>query len=107
MPYGIPWGPIEAYRCATCGGRHAYHEYRPFCGICGAKQPNERDARKQGLAIFVPTYGKRNTRDIDEINAFLQDNKGVPVRLWNYSVSHSELELRLRHSGGPDRKSVV
>ncbi len=103
MPYGIPWGLIEAYRCVKCGREHARYEYRPICGFCGARQPDEQEARAQGLAVFVPTYGKRSTRDVVEINAFLQEHEGAPVRLWNYIVSHCELELRLRHSGGPNR----
>jgi hypothetical protein len=102
VPYGIPWGPIEAYICTSCGREHVRYEYRPICGFCGAKQPEEQEARAQGLAVFVPTYGKRRTSDIPEINAFLQSNKGAPIRLWSYVVSHCELELRLRHSGGPN-----
>ena len=104
MPYGQPWGPIEAYRCVDCGLEHARHEYRPICGFCGVRQPDEPEARAQGLAVFVPTYGKRRTNDLAEINAFFEQCRRAPVRLWQYFVSHCELELRLRHSGGPDRK---
>jgi hypothetical protein len=37
------------------------------------------------------------------MNVFLQKHRGKPMALWNYSVSHSELELRLTHSGGPNQ----
>ena len=81
MPYGIPWGPIEAYRCVSCGREHTRHEYQPICEFCGAKQPDEQEARAQGLVVFVPTYGKRSTSGLSEINAFLEQNKGAPIRL--------------------------
>jgi hypothetical protein len=51
--------------------------------------------------VLGPTAGKRSTREIEEIRAFITKHHGKPIRVWNYCVSHCELELRLRHSGEP------
>ncbi len=101
MPYGMPWETIERYRCIRC--HNPYGPYRPYCGLCGAKQPEEEEAKKQGLLILSPLVEAESTRDIPTINAFLRAHHGKPIRLWNYRVSHCELELRLRHSGGPNQ----
>jgi len=74
----------------------------PYCGFCGTKQPSEKRAQAMGLAVYGATNGKQSTRDLDDISAFLTKHHGKSVRLWNYFVSHCELEMRLRHSGGPD-----
>ena len=101
MPYGIPWSSVIGYRCLKCNEVHATAQYMPYCGLCGAEQPDETRAQTMGLAILGPTYGKESTRDIDEITSFITQHHGKPIRVWNYCVSHCELELRLRHSGAP------
>lgn len=101
MPYGIPWTSAVGYRCVECNSVHTQTHYMPYCGLCGAKQPDEEELKELGLELLGPTAGKRSTRDIDEIRAFLTQHHGKPIRIWNYCVSHCELELRLRHSGEP------
>ncbi len=103
MPYGIPWGMV-AFRCISCGKEYSYDTYRPYCGLCGAKQPNEGDMNSQGLIATSSTSENiKYTREINEINLFFQKHHGKHMALWGYSVSHSELEIRLVHSGGPNR----
>jgi hypothetical protein len=53
------------------------------------------------LVVRYPKGGERQTRDIAEMNAFLARHQGKRIAMWGYGVSHSELELRLCHSGGP------
>ena len=101
MPYGIPWTSVIGYRCVKCGDVHTDAQYRPYCGLCGAEQPDESRAQATGLAIPGPTSGKKSTRELDEIARFITEHHGKAIRLWNYCVSHCELELRLRHSGAP------
>ena len=103
MPYGIPLGMV-AFRCVSCGKEHSYDVYRPYCGLCGAKQPGDGEIKSMGLMVFPSTLDTPiYTHDVKEINEFLRKHRGKPMALWNYSVSHSELELRLTHSGGPNR----
>ena len=100
MPYGIPWTSAPRYRCAQCHEVHTVEEYKPYCGLCGAKQPERERLDELGLRVPGETEGKRSTDDIDEIRAFLALHHGKPIRIWMYSVSHCELELRLCHLGG-------
>lgn len=103
MPYTIPWGMV-AFRCSSCGKEHCYDLYRPYCCFCGAKQPDESELKSLGLLVYSSVSEKpTSTRDVEEMNMFLQSQRGKPMALWNYSVSHSELEIRLTHSGGPNQ----
>jgi hypothetical protein len=99
MPYGIPWTSITGYRCMSCKQINDATRYMPYCGWCGAKQPEEKRAYGLGLAVPGATSGKESTRDLKTINTFIQQHHGKPIRLWGYHESHCELELRLRHSG--------
>jgi hypothetical protein len=101
MPYGMPWETVAQYRCVRCKNQYGLH--RPYCCFCGAKRPDEEEARKQGLLITSPLSDAQSTRDIPTINAFLRAHHGKPIRLWDYQLSHCELELRVRHSGGPNQ----
>ncbi len=101
MPYGIPWETVHGYRCVSCRNEHSHDTYRPFCCLCGAKQPDEKDIETSGLIIPAELADKEVTRDIDRMNDFLNRHVGREIAIWFYSVSHSELELRLRHSGDP------
>ena len=83
---------------------HTQSEYRKYCCLCGAKQPEEDRLKELGLAVLGPTAGKESTRDVNQIREFVQEHHGKPVRVWNYCVSHCELELRLRHSGEPCKR---
>lgn len=105
MPYGIPWGPPEAYYCISCTFQYGDH-YQRFCGICGTKQPSEMEVYDKGLVVSYPEGGRERTRDAEAMNAFLSEHTGKRIALWGYSVSHSELELRLCHSGGPNQKEA-
>jgi hypothetical protein len=105
MPYGIRWGPPEAYYCGSCHWQYGDH-YQRFCGICGAKQPGEFEVYEKGLVVSFPDGGREHTRDVEVMNAFLAEHVGKRIALWSYSVSHSELEFRLCHSGGPNLKGT-
>lgn len=66
--------------------------------------PTKMRSKALGLIVYssaseTPT----STHNINEMNVFLQKHRGKPMALWNYSVSHSELEIRLAHSGGPNQ----
>ena len=41
MPYGIPWTSTISYRCVECNEVHTTTQYMPYCGFCGAKQPDQ------------------------------------------------------------------
>lgn len=101
MPYGMPWTSTVGYRCVSCRQVYDAERYMPYCGWCGAKQPEEKLAYGLGLSVPGATLGKESTRDLNKINNFLKEHLGKPIRLWQYCVSHCELELRLRHSGTP------
>lgn len=103
MPYGIPWG-MFAFLCASCGQVHCYDVYRPYCSLCGAKQPPENEIKAKGLVVSSSIADSRAyTDDIQEMNAFLRKHRGKRIAIWKYNVSHGELEIRLAHSGGPNR----
>ena len=107
MPYGIPWTSVVSYKCVKCHKVHDSLQYRPYCCLCGAEQPDETRAQEMGLAVSGSTLGKKGTRDIDEMAAFITKNHGKPIKLWDYCVSHKELELRLRHSEEPWLNTVI
>jgi hypothetical protein len=103
MPYGIPWGMV-AFRCISCGREHSYDVYRQYCSLCGTKQPDESELKSLGLIVYSSASDTpASTHDLEEMNVFLQTHRGKPMALWTYSVSHSELEIRLTHSGGPNQ----
>jgi len=103
MPYGFPWG-LVAFRCVSCGKECSWGVYHPYCTFCGAKQPDESEMKSLGLMeLAYATDTPRYTHEVKVMNEFLRRHREKPMALWNYSVSHSELELRLNHSGGPNR----
>lgn len=95
---GIPYA--HAYRCPDCD-TELYGHYRPFCGACGNRWPPAAEMVRQNRVTYADTYGKRSTKDVAEINAHLAIHSGKEIALWWYSVSHGNLELRLRHTGKP------
>ena len=102
MPYGSPLGMVS-FRCVSCRAIHCYDVPRPYCSLCGAKQPDRDELEAKGLIIYASSSGTPSyTSDIKEMNSFLHRHKGKPIALWRYIVSHSELELRLRNSGSPN-----
>ncbi len=105
MPYGIPWdypSTILYFQCPKCY-RAIDQEYRPYCSNCGMQQPPEPELEAGGRIIRKNhKLAVRRISDLAEMNSFLIETKGRPVGLWSYCVSHSELEIRLCHSGGPN-----
>lgn len=82
MPYGTPF---EAIIC-ECG----LEQLRPsrFCPNCGTTR---------GLSEFSNRHIRQAISDLDSIKRILKDEEGRDVRLWDYSISHSELQLRFAH----------
>jgi len=95
---GIPYA--IGYRCPNCG-IEIFGHHRPFCGACGHRWPSAKDMVKQQRVIYSDTYQKERSRDLEEINWHLKTHSGKEIALWSYGVGHSNLELRLRHSGKP------
>lgn len=92
---GIPWG-TEAYICPDC--KEINFRVWPFCPHCGAKQ----DPRK----VFKPRAARPAITERERIITTLAKLQGHPVRLWDYLISHSVLQLRvaLRSYYGFDSK---
>src|SRR5262245_60600421 len=83
---GIPWG-TEAYICPSC--KEANFRLWPFCPRCGARQ----DPRK----VFKPRASRPPISKPDELKETLAKLRGHRVRLWDYLISHSVLQLRVAH----------
>ena len=87
MPYGIPWG-VEAFICSNC----REESWRPwqYCPHCGYRQ----DPRK----TFKPRAVRPAITEVADIKRVLEQLQGKTIRLWDYCVSHCELQLRVAHS---------
>lgn len=105
MPYGVPWDypfTVLHYICCNCS-RYIGEKLTPYCPRCGAKQPDESEMKSLGLVVVRDGEKRvRRVKELGEVNAFLDAHKGCAAGLWRYYVSHSELEIRLCHSGGPN-----
>lgn len=82
MPYGLPWG-VDAFICPKC--REACWRPLPYCPYCGSKQ----DPRK----VFKPRAIRRAVSDMEQVKEVIKQMRGKRVRLWDYCVSHCELQL--------------
>jgi hypothetical protein len=83
---GIPWG-TEAYVCPGC--KEANFRVWPYCPNCGSKQ----DPRK----VFKPRAARPGISKPEEMRETLSKLLGHRVRLWDYLISHSVLQLRVAH----------
>ncbi len=97
MPYGTPWGAT----ICECGSERV----RPtaFCPNCGIRRDASLDSRSDI---------RKAIHDLDDIRKILKQEEGRDVRLWDYSISHAELQLRFAHhatgiEGEPRYNTVI
>jgi hypothetical protein len=81
-----PW-LSHAYICSNCASEF-YHLFR-FCPSCG----KEFDYK----TAVESDQDRPCVLDIEEIKAILDDLRGLQVRLWDYTISHAVLQLRVAH----------
>src|SRR5262249_18217378 len=85
-------GAVEAYICPNC--REVSWRPLQYFPSCGSKQ----DPRK----VFKPRATRQPITEIQQIKDSIKQFKGKSVRLWDYCVSHSELQLLVAHSKAND-----
>jgi hypothetical protein len=96
MPYGMPWN-IDAIICSSCGTESLHPT--SYCAHCGARVELESEASKDNIRSPIT--------QLDDVRKALIKLGGNPVRLWNYSVSHCELQLRVYPPTQDDQKNNV
>ena len=90
----MPWVE-EAFVCSHCG-QESVHPM-PFCGHCGTRKTVDWKSNSKEVRPGI--------RDLEEIRSVLDTLKGNIIRLWDYSVSHCELQFRFAyHSKGVEEE---
>lgn len=77
----------NAYICSDCG-RESYHLFK-YCYRCGKQFDWERALESNNEHPFIS--------DFEEMKIIFNDLCGLQIRLWDYSISHAVVQLRVAH----------